>query len=283
MSKLNLSVSIDAHSGFCFGVVEAIKKAEAFLDNGKSIYCLGQIVHNEEEVKRLENKGMKTITREEYQNLKNATVLFRAHGEPPSSYEIAKKNNINLIDASCPIVTKLQSRVRNAYLRNESVYIFGKQHHPEVIGLLRQTDNKAIVFQSLEELNIKSLPREITLFSQTTRNKQEYARVIKWLKEKGIKVKVNNTICGEVANRQPEIESFCQQFDKILFVAGKKSSNGKVLYNVCQSTNDNAHFITEVSEIDINWFKKNDTVGICGATSTPQWLMQKTKAFLEAL
>lgn len=283
MSKLNLSVSIDTHSGFCFGVVEAIKKSEAFLDNGKSIYCLGQIVHNEEEVKRLENKGMKTITRETYQNLNNATVLFRAHGEPPSSYEIAKKNNINLIDASCPIVTKLQSRVRNAYLRNESVYIFGKHHHPEVIGLLGQTDNNATVFQSLEELNIKSLPQNITLFSQTTRNKQEYARVIKWLKGKGIKVKVNNTICGEVANRQPEIENFCQRFDKILFVSGKKSSNGKVLYSVCKSANDNAHFITEVNEIDIRWFKKNETVGICGATSTPQWLMQKTKSFLEAL
>ncbi len=283
MSTLNLTVSIDAHSGFCFGVVEAIKKAEEFIDNGKSIYCLGQIVHNEEEVKRLENKGMKTITREAYQNLNNATVLFRAHGEPPSSYEIAKKNNINLIDASCPIVTKLQSRVRNAYLRNESVYIFGKHHHPEVIGLLGQTDNNAVVFQSLEELDIKNLPQNITLFSQTTRNKEEYASVINWLKEKGIKVKVHNTICGEVANRQPEIKNFCQKFDKILFVAGKKSSNGKVLYGVCKSANNHAHFITEISEININWFKKNETVGICGATSTPQWLMQKIKSFLEAL
>ncbi len=283
MSKLNLSVSIDAHSGFCFGVVEAIKRAEEFLDNGKQIYCLGQIVHNEEEVKRLEKKGMQTITNREYKKLKNAPVLFRAHGEPPSSYRTAKKNNIQLIDASCPIVTKLQSRVRQAYLRGESVYIFGKHHHPEVIGLLGQTENKAIVFQSLEELNSQKLPDAVTLFSQTTRNKQEYAKVIRALKNKGINVKVNNTICGEVANRQPEIENFCQQFDKILFVAGKKSSNGKVLYGVCKTTNENAHFITEVNEIDMNWFQPNETVGICGATSTPQWLMLKTKEFLEAL
>jgi len=283
MPKLNLFVSIDVHSGFCFGVVEAIKKAEEFLDEGKLIYCLGQIVHNEEEVKRLEKKGMKTITNMEYKKLKNAPVLFRAHGEPPSSYRIAKENNIQLIDASCPIVTKLQLRVRHAYLRGESVYIFGKHHHPEVIGLLGQTDNKATVFQSIDELDLRALPDSITLFSQTTRNKQEYAKVIRTLKEKGIKVKVNNTICGEVANRQPEIEEFCQKFDKIIFVAGKKSSNGKVLYGVCKTTNRNAYFITDTVEIDISWFKKNETVGICGATSTPQWLMLKTKSFLESL
>ena len=283
MPKLNLLVSIDSHSGFCFGVVEAIKKAEEFLDNGKQIYCLGQIVHNEEEVKRLENKGMKTITNKEYQQLKNAPVLFRAHGEPPSSYQIAKENNINLIDASCPIVTKLQSRVRKAYLRGENVYIFGKHHHPEVIGLLGQTDDNAVVFQSLEELNLKQLPDTITLFSQTTRNKKEYAKVINLLKSKNIQLKVNHSICGEVANRQPEIEMFCKNHNKILFIAGKKSSNGKVLYGVCKNVNTNAHFITEVSEIDPSWFNPNDSVGICGATSTPQWLMQDAKRYLEDL
>lgn len=280
---LNLSVDIDKHSGFCFGVVEAIKKAEKYINNDEPIYCLGQIVHNEEEVKRLEKEGMTTIDGDTFKQLKKAKVLFRAHGEPPSSYQIAGTNHIQLIDASCPIVTKLQSRVRSAYKRNETVYIFGKHHHPEVIGLLGQTDNNAVVFQSIDELDMSKVPTSITLFSQTTRNKQEYARIINIFKENGINVKVNNTICGEVANRQPEIEMFCKKYDKIIFVAGKKSSNGKVLYGVCKSTNSNSFFITEVSEINPYWFNQNDTVGICGATSTPQWLMQKTKEFLENL
>ncbi|HIE15964.1 MAG TPA: 4-hydroxy-3-methylbut-2-enyl diphosphate reductase, partial [Bacteroidales bacterium] len=254
MAKLNLSVSIDVGSGFCFGVVEAIKKVEKILNTGQAVYCLGQIVHNEEEVKRLEKKGMITITNQQYINIKNVTLLFRAHGEPPSSYQIAKQNNIHLIDASCPIVTRLQMRVKKAFLRGENIYIFGKHHHPEIIGLLGQTQNKATVFQSIEELDFRKIPNEITIFSQTTRSKEEYTNVIKILKEKGIKVKVNNTICNEVANRQPEIKKFCRQFDKIIFIAGKKSSNGKVLYKVCKTTNPNSYFVTNISEIDKAWF-----------------------------
>lgn len=283
MAKLNLSVSIDVGSGFCFGVVEAIKKVEKILNTGQAVYCLGQIVHNEEEVKRLEKKGMITITNQQYINIKNVTLLFRAHGEPPSSYQIAKQNNIHLIDASCPIVTRLQMRVKKAFLRGENIYIFGKHHHPEIIGLLGQTQNKATVFQSIEELDFRKIPNEITIFSQTTRSKEEYTNVIKILKEKGIKVKVNNTICNEVANRQPEIKKFCRQFDKIIFIAGKKSSNGKVLYKVCKTTNPNSYFVTNISEIDKAWFNKNETIGICGATSTPQWLMQDVKQFIESL
>lgn len=283
MGNLNLKVEIDKGSGFCFGVVEAINRAESHLDKGERIYCLGQIVHNEEEVGRLEKKGMITISHEDFKNLKGVKVLFRAHGEPPQSYEIAKRNGIELIDASCPIVTKLQQRVKRAYLNGENVYIYGKHNHPEVIGLLGQTDNKAVVFQDLEELDIEKMPREITLFSQTTRDKRKYAEIIEILKKAGIKVKVNNTICGEVANRQPEIREFCKSFDKVVFVAGKKSSNGKVLYGVCKNSNPNAYFVSSVSEIDDSWFKENETVGICGATSTPQWLMQEVKKYLESL
>ncbi len=283
MGKLNLKVKIDEKSGFCFGVVEAIKRAEDHLNKGEKIYCLGQIVHNEEEVNRLEQKGMITISHEELKKLKNIKVLFRAHGEPPESYQIVKQNNIDLIDASCPIVTKLQQRVKKAYENNENVFIFGKPGHPEIIGLLGQTNGNAIVLKDISELNFDNLPPKLTLFSQTTMDKKKYAEVIKTLREHGIEVKVNNTICGEVANRQPEIRNFCKSFDKIVFVAGKKSSNGKVLYSVCKETNPHAYFVSSVNEINPDWFDSNESIGICGATSTPQWLMQKVKSFLESL
>jgi len=283
MGELGLKVEIDSHSGFCFGVIEAIKRVEFYLNRGEKIYCLGQIVHNEEEVRRLEAKGMITISYEEFKQLKNAKVLFRAHGEPPESYDIAHKNNIDLVDASCPIVTKLQERVRRAYLNGEKVYIYGKPGHPEVVGLLGQTEHKAVVFQNMEELDIEKMPREITLFSQTTKSKVKYNEIVKKLQELGIKVKVNNTICREVANRQPEVREFCKHYNKVVFVAGKKSSNGKVLYSVCKNENPNAFFVSSIDEINKEWFNKNDTVGICGATSTPQWLMQKVKSYIESL
>ena len=283
MGKLNLNVVIDNKSGFCFGVVEAIKQAEYYLNKGEKIYCLGQIVHNEEEVKRLEKKGMITISHEKFKKLKNIKVLFRAHGEPPESYEIVKQNNMSLIDASCPIVTKLQQRVKQAYLNNEKIYIFGKPGHPEIIGLLGQTKGNSVVFKDISEIDFKNIPRKITLFSQTTMDKIQYEKIIKKLKNAGIEVKVNNTICGEVANRQPEIKKFCKSFDKIIFIAGKNSSNGKVLYSACKETNSNAYFISSINEINIKWFNTNDTVGICGATSTPQWLMENVKSFLEKL
>ncbi len=283
MGKLNLKVSIDQKSGFCFGVVEAIKRAEDHLNKGEKIYCLGQIVHNEEEVNRLEQKGMITISHEEFKKLKNIKVLFRAHGEPPESYQIVQQNHIDLIDASCPIVTKLQQRVKKAYDNHENIFIFGKPGHPEIIGLLGQTDGNAVVFKDISELSFEKLPPKITLFSQTTMDKKRYAEIIKILREHGIDVKVNNTICGEVANRQPEIKNFCKSFDKIVFVAGKKSSNGKVLYSACKEANPQAYFISSVNEISRQWFAPNESVGICGATSTPQWLMQKVKSHLESL
>ena len=277
MRKLQLKVTINKNSGFCFGVVEAIKKAEETLKKGEKLFCLGQIVHNEAEIRRLEKKGMKTIYHDDLKNLKGVTVLFRAHGEPPESYDIVKKNNIHLIDASCPIVTTLQRKVKQAYDNGESIYIFGKHHHPEVIGLIGQTNNSAVVFQSIEELDLDNLPHEITMFSQTTRDKNEYNKIVRLIQQTGTKIKLHNSICGEVANRQPEIKEFCKQFDKVIFIAGAKSSNGKVLYNVCKQSNKNTFFISDVSEIKNTWFLPNETVGVCGATSTPQWLMERTK------
>ena len=277
MKTLHLDVTINKHSGFCFGVVEAIKKAEEILSSGKQLYCLGQIVHNEAEINRLEQKGMKTIYHDAFKTLKNATVLFRAHGEPPESYEVVKKNNIRLVDASCPIVTTLQKKVKKAYDNGEAIYIFGKHHHPEVIGLIGQTNNTAVVFQSIDELDLNNLPAEITMFSQTTRDKNEYNKIARIIQQTGTKVKLHNSICGEVANRQPEIKKFCKHFDKVVFIAGAKSSNGRVLYNVCKESNRNTFFISDVSEIKKEWFAPYETVGICGATSTPQWLMEKTK------
>ncbi|WP_162418306.1 4-hydroxy-3-methylbut-2-enyl diphosphate reductase [Cyclobacterium roseum] len=274
---LNLDVHIDQHSGFCFGVVYAIEMAEEILDNEGRLYCLGDIVHNDEEVKRLTQKGLIIIDHTSLTDLKNEKVLIRAHGEPPSTYELAIKNNLTLVDASCPVVLKLQNRIKNSYDKEETIYIYGKHGHAEVIGLLGQTRNKAVVFQDISELDIPSLPKNITLYSQTTKSTDKFYEINKILKENGITINTNDTICRQVSNRDKELREFASKFDHIVFVSGTKSSNGKVLFNVCKEKNPNTYFVSSPEEVEQDWFSDSQTVGICGATSTPMWLMEKVR------
>ncbi|MBC8111581.1 MAG: 4-hydroxy-3-methylbut-2-enyl diphosphate reductase [Verrucomicrobia bacterium] len=274
---LQLNVTIDNHSGFCFGVVYAIEMAEEMLDEYGHLYCLGDIVHNDEEVKRLENKGLKIITHEDLQQLCNERVLIRAHGEPPSTYQLALQNNLELIDASCPVVLKLQNRIKNSYDKNEQIYIYGKHGHAEVIGLLGQTNNQATVFQDWNELNLDTLPEKITLYSQTTKSTDKFYEITEKLEAQGIEVNANDTICRQVSNRDLELRVFAKKFDKIVFVSGTKSSNGKVLYNVCKETNSKTYFVSNPSQLCQTWFENGNTVGICGATSTPMWSMEAVK------
>lgn len=280
---LHLKVSIDSHSGFCFGVVYAIEMAEDILDESGHLYCLGDIVHNDEEVKRLEAKGLKIINYDDLENIHNAQVLIRAHGEPPSTYQTAINNNLELIDASCPVVLKLQNRIKNSYDKDENIYIYGKHGHAEVIGLLGQTNENAVVFQDINELEIDSLPKKLTLYSQTTKSTDSFYAIKNKLIESGIEVSANDTICRQVSNRDIELRQFASQFNKVVFVAGTKSSNGKVLYNVCLSTNPNTYFISNETELNSEWFSEGETIGVCGATSTPMWLMENVKSKLESL
>jgi len=277
----NLKVNIDKSSGFCFGVVYAIEMAEDILNQEGYLYCLGDIVHNDEEVERLTSRGLKIIDHEVLKDLRDEKVLIRAHGEAPSTYQLALENNLTLIDASCPVVLKLQNRIKNSHDDEEQVLIFGKHGHAEVIGLQGQTDGKAIVFQDLAELDHVELPAKFTLYSQTTKSTDKFYHIKDELIGRGYEVKANDTICRQVSNRYEELEEFVAHYDKIVFVSGKKSSNGKVLYDVCKKHNDNSYFISNVEELDKNWFIENDRVGICGATSTPMWLMEKVKAALE--
>lgn len=277
----NLKVTIDKSSGFCFGVVYAIDMAEDILDNEEYLYCLGDIVHNDEEVERLRIKGLRIIDHEQLCELKNEKVLIRAHGEAPSTYELALANNLTLIDASCPVVLKLQNRIKNSHDDNEQILIFGKHGHAEVIGLQGQTDGKALVFMDIAELDNVELPNKFTLYSQTTKSVDKFYQIKDELISRGYEVKANDTICRQVSNRYDELERFVKDFDKIVFVSGKKSSNGKVLYDVCKKYNNNSYFISKVEELDQTWFQPNDKIGICGATSTPMWLMEQVKAELE--
>ncbi len=283
MGELNLTTEIDQKSGFCFGVISAIEKAEKTLDSYEKLYCLGEIVHNDEEIKRLELKGLITIAKPEYEAMQNKTVLFRAHGEPPESYKIAKKNNLNIIDASCPIILKLQKTVKKSYDNNEHIYIFGKKKHPEIIALNGQIDNKAFVFESMDELDLKKIPSEITLYSQTTQSLETFRKIVKTLQDSGIKVQVKDTICRQVSNREPNLIEFCKRFNKVVFIAGTNSSNGKVLYNICKKINEHTHYISSPEQLQKEWFNKNDKVGICGGTSTPMWLMKKVEEKLLSL
>ncbi len=274
---LKLQVTIDTHSGFCFGVVYAIEMAEEILDEQGHLYCLGDIVHNDEEVKRLEKKGLKIIDHNQLASLHNEKVLIRAHGEPPATYQIALANNLELIDASCPVVLKLQNRIKNSYDKDENIYIYGKHGHAEVEGLLGQTGNNAVVFQDISELENKNLPEKITLYSQTTKSTQKFYDIAFQLEAKGVKVEINDTICRQVSNRDTELRVFSNKFNKIIFVSGTKSSNGKVLYNVCKETNPATFFVSNPDELQKEWFTEAETVGICGATSTPMWLMEAVK------
>ena len=276
-----LQVSIDKHSGFCFGVVYAIDMAEEILDEDGYLYCLGDIVHNDEEVDRLKKKGLRIISHEDLQNLSGEKVLIRAHGEAPETYKTALKNNIQLIDASCPVVLKLQNRVKQSYDNREPIVIYGKHGHAEVIGLDGQTENNAIVFQDISELDELNLPKKFTLYSQTTKSMDKFYAIKDELVKRGYEIEANDTICRQVSNRDEELRNFVKEYDKIVFVSGKKSSNGKILYEVCLKNNPNTYFISRPDELNISMFSLHDKVGICGATSTPMWLMEEVKALLE--
>lgn len=278
---LNLDVSIDQDSGFCFGVVYAIDMAEEILEEDGYLYCLGDIVHNDEEVSRLKAKGLRIISHDDLLTIKNEKVLIRAHGEAPETYRLALENNITLIDASCPVVLKLQNRIKNSYDNDEKVLIFGKHGHAEVIGLQGQTNNEALVFQDISELDNVELPEKFTLYSQTTKSTAKFYQIKDELFSRGYEVKANDTICRQVSNRDEDLRKFVTRFDHIVFISGKKSSNGKVLYEVCKQFNPNTYFISSEEELNKDLFKPDDKIGICGATSTPMWLMEKVKAILE--
>jgi 4-hydroxy-3-methylbut-2-enyl diphosphate reductase len=278
----NLNVSIDKDSGFCFGVVYAIDMAEDILEEDGYLYCLGDIVHNDEEVKRLKEKGLRIIDHSYLPNLRDEKVLIRAHGEAPETYKIALENNISLIDASCPVVLKLQNRIKSSHDEDEKILIYGKHGHAEVIGLQGQTNQEAIVFQDIKELEGMDIPKKFTLYSQTTKSTDQFYAIKDELIEKGYDVKANDTICRQVSNRYKDLESFVKNFEKVVFVSGKKSSNGKVLFEVCRASNPNTFFVSDPEELTAEMFSANDRVGICGATSTPMWLMEKVKGVLEA-
>ncbi len=272
-------IEIDEKSGFCFGVVNAIKQAENALEKHGSIYCLGDIVHNGAEVERLEKKGLKTVSHEEYRTLSNCIVLLRAHGEPPSTYEYAEKNNITLIDATCPVVLGLQKKVKKGYEKesenNGQIVIYGKYGHPEVIGLLGQTNQNAIVIGSEEDFNKIDFEKPISFYSQTTKNLLDFQKLTKKMEAKSSSFKAHDTICRQVSNREEDIRMFARNFDVIIFVGGIKSSNGKVLYSYCKEENPNTFFVPKPKNLSEITFNKTQSVGICGATSTPKWLMEE--------
>ena len=277
-----IKVEIDEGSGFCFGVVTAIHKAEEELAKGETLYCLGDIVHNSREVDRLKTMGLITINREEFKQLKNAKVLLRAHGEPPETYMIARENKIEIIDATCPVVLRLQKRIRQGYLADsdeeKQIVIYGKSGHAEVLGLVGQTDGKAIVIEKAEEAKKLDLNKSIRLFSQTTKSLDEFQEIVESFKQHispEATFEYYDTICRQVANRMPKLREFAATHDLIFFVSGKKSSNGKMLFEECLKVNANSHLIDNEKEIDPSLLQNVKSIGVCGATSTPKWLMEK--------
>lgn len=277
-----VQIEIDNGSGFCFGVTTAIKKAEEELAAGKTLYCLGDIVHNGMECERLKQLGLVTINHEEMKQLHGVKVLLRAHGEPPSTYEMARENDIEIIDATCPVVLQLQRRIKKQYdaCPEAQIVIFGKPGHAEVLGLVGQTESKAIVIANVEEVKRLDFTRDIYLYSQTTKSLDEFHRIIEYIQEHispDATFKSFDTICRQVANRMPNISTFAARHDLVLFVCGRKSSNGKVLFNECKSVNPNSHLIEGPEEIKKEWLDGVRTIGICGATSTPKWLMEQCR------
>ena len=289
-----MQIEVDENSGYCFGVEFAIQMAENEIVEGQELYCLGDIVHNSMEVKRLYARGLRTITRDELKDLKDCKVLIRAHGEPPETYRISNENNIELVDASCPVVLKLQNRIKNAYdlskAKNGQLVIYGKPGHAEVIGLAGQTSNDAIIITSPDDLEKVDFSRPIILYSQTTKSTKGFysikEEIEKRIENEGFlsvadDFQANDSICRQVSNREPHMEKFSHKHDVIIFVAGRKSSNGKALYNVCHLNNSRSYFIESEKEIDLTWIEPEDSVGICGATSTPTWLMEQIAEFLK--
>ena len=282
-------VEIDKGSGFCFGVTTAIRKVEEELRNSGSLYCLGDIVHNSNEVERLESKGLNTITHEQLRQLRGVKVLLRAHGEPPETYATAKRNGIDIIDATCPVVLKLQQRIKQSWAeaaasgRDAQIVIYGKRGHAEVNGLVGQTQGRALVIESVDEVDRIDFGRDIYLYSQTTKSLEGFKRIVGEIGKRvkpGVRFQSFDTICRSVANRIPQIREFAKQHQLILFVCGKKSSNGRILFAQCLDANPDSHLISSESEIDASWLKGKEHIGICGATSTPMWLMNRVKDYV---
>ena len=276
---MNLIIEIDNGSGFCFGVTTAIRKAEEELTKGERLYCLGDIVHNGQECKRLHSLGLITIDHEKFKHLHHAKVLLRAHGEPPSTYETARQNHIEIIDATCPVVLQLQKRIHQEFMQpyNQQIVIYGKEGHAEVLGLVGQTQGEAIVLEDPQDVRMLDLTRDIRLFSQTTKPLEGFRTIVEYIKKHIIPpatFRYFDTICRQVANRLPNIKAFAARHDVILFVCGRKSSNGKVLFEACKSINPRSHLIDNPDEINYTWLTEANSVGICGATSTPKWLME---------
>lgn len=279
------NIEIDKESGFCFGVTTAIRKAEEELSKGTPLYCLGDIVHNGQECERLKAMGLVTINHEEYAKLKNVKVLLRAHGEPPETYRIAAENNIEIIDATCPVVLRLQKRIKQEYTskelgREKQIVIYGKNGHAEVLGLVGQTNGEAIVIEKIEEVNKIDLNKDVRLYSQTTKSLDEFRQIVSYIEENinpSASFQYFDTICRQVANRMPNIRKFAASHDVILFVCGQKSSNGKILYHECREVNPRTYQVDKPEDIDKCWFENAKSIGICGATSTPKWLMDKCK------
>ncbi len=278
-------VEIDQGSGFCFGVTAAIQKAEEELAKGEKLYCLGDIVHNGQECERLKQMGLITINHEEFALLKNAKVLLRAHGEPPRTYEIARENHIEIIDATCPVVLRLQKRIKQEYDatpsdREKQIVIYGKNGHAEVLGLVGQTCGKAIVIEKLDEVKSLDFSKDIRLYSQTTKSLDEFRQIVAYIKEHispSATFEYYDTICRQVANRMPNIQKFASAHNLVFFVCGHKSSNGKILFQECKKVNPNSYQIDQPEEINKDLLKDAQSIGICGATSTPKWLMEACK------
>ena len=281
-----MKVEIDIGSGFCFGVTTAIKKAEEELAKGNTLYCLGDIVHNGMECERLRDMGLITINHDDLSRLHDAKVLLRAHGEPPETYLLAQRNNIEIIDATCPVVLQLQRRIKQRYADNPDaqIVIFGKNGHAEVLGLVGQTESRAIVVENLDDVKRLDFTRDIFLYSQTTKSLDEFRRIITYIQQHiapGAQFRSFDTICRQVANRMPNISQFAARHDLVLFVSGRKSSNGRVLFNECLRVNPNSHQIESAAEISPAWLTGVATIGICGATSTPKWLMEECRDAIE--
>lgn len=285
-----MKIEIDQGSGFCFGVTRAIGKAEEELNKDGHIYCLGDIVHNGKECDRLQRLGLTTINHEELTNIHKSKVLLRAHGEPPSTYQLAEKNEIEIIDATCPVVLHLQERIKKEYDNDtehkKQIVIFGKNGHAEVLGLVGQTEGTAIVIESIADLHKLDYNKDICLYSQTTKPLDEFRRIVVYIQEhisSDATFTFYDTICRQVANRMPNIREFANRHDVILFVCGKKSSNGRVLFKECKEANPKSYMIDTANEIELRWLQDCNSVGICGATSTPKWLMEECKIRIEEL
>lgn len=290
-----MKVTIDQHSGFCWGVVRTVDIAEEELKDTPKMYSLGPIIHNPMEIERLAGKGLETVTHSDFERLSGQKVLIRAHGEPPSTYALARKNNITLVDATCPVVTKVQERIRKFFDKGYQVVIFGKKDHAEVVGLVGVTNNEAIVIKSVEEISKVDLSRKTVLFSQTTMDKTTFCEIAGRLKEQikelevgtfeesAIDFHAKDTICGQVSGRDKKLREFAAENNIMIFVAGKNSSNGKVLYEICREANPHTYFVEDESELKREWFEGKETIGISGATSTPQWLMERVKLSVETI